>query len=168
MVRRLPVGVLVGIAEPRHPERRRISERAAEVGRSGPCADRRLEGVHDRGRIVAEQRLGRAPRGPTSARAPRPAANRSGSSAGCSLAQRDEIDRLAPGGRFLGAARRHHLADHGRQHRRRVLPADQVEALERLVDEVERVPAIGEGAIGLGREQERRRAQPARLRPQSP
>ena len=34
-----------------------------------------------------------------------------------------------------------------------MLPADQIEALERLVDEVERVSAVGEGAIRLGREQ---------------
>jgi hypothetical protein len=34
-----------------------------------------------------------------------------------------------------------------------VLPADQVEALERLVDEVERVPGVGESPLGLGGEQ---------------
>ena len=34
-----------------------------------------------------------------------------------------------------------------------MLPADQVEALERLVDEVERVPGIGESPLGLGGEQ---------------
>jgi hypothetical protein len=32
-------------------------------------------------------------------------------------------------------------------------PADHVQALERLVDEVERVSAVGEGPLGLGREQ---------------
>ena len=35
-----------------------------------------------------------------------------------------------------------------------MLPADQVEALERLVDEVERVAAVGKGALGRGREQD--------------
>jgi hypothetical protein len=34
-----------------------------------------------------------------------------------------------------------------------VLPADQVEALECLVDEVEQVPAIGERPLGRNREQ---------------
>ena len=34
-----------------------------------------------------------------------------------------------------------------------MLPADQVEALERLVDEVERVSVVGEGPLGLGGEQ---------------
>ena len=34
-----------------------------------------------------------------------------------------------------------------------MLPADQVQTLERLVDEVERVPKVREGPFGLGREQ---------------
>ena len=72
---------------------------------------------------------------------------------GCFIAERNKINRLAPGGRFLGATGRHHLTDDGRQHSRRVLPADQVEALERLVDEVERMSGIGERPLGLGREQ---------------
>ena len=73
--------------------------------------------------------------------------------AGCFLTQRNKINGLAPGGRFLGATGRHHLADDSRQQSRRVLPADQVEALERLVDEVERVSGVGERPLGLGREQ---------------
>jgi hypothetical protein len=52
VVRRLPVGVLVGIAEARYPERRPVSERSAKVGRSGACSDRRLERVNDPLRIV--------------------------------------------------------------------------------------------------------------------
>ena len=55
VMRRLPVGVLVGIAEPRHPQRRRVGEGSAKVGRSGAGADRRLERVDDPDRIVAEQ-----------------------------------------------------------------------------------------------------------------
>jgi len=74
-------------------------------------------------------------------------------SAGCFVAESDQIFGLAPFGRFLRAARRGHLADNGRQHGRSVLPPDQVEAFERLVDEVERVPAVGEGPFRLGREQ---------------
>ena len=34
-----------------------------------------------------------------------------------------------------------------------MLPPDQVEAFERFVDEVERVAAIAERPLGLGREQ---------------
>ena len=57
VVRRLPVSMLVGIAEARDPERRRVSKRSAKVGRSRAGADRRLERVNDPGRIVTEQLL---------------------------------------------------------------------------------------------------------------
>jgi hypothetical protein len=73
--------------------------------------------------------------------------------AGCFVAERDKIDRLAPFGRFLGAARGRHLTYDGRQQRRSMLPADHVQALERLVDEVERVSVVSEGPLGLGGEQ---------------
>ena len=115
VVRRLPVGVLVGIAEARHPERRRVSERSAKVSRSGACADRRLERVNDPGRIVTEQLSGER-------RVVRPAMHAAAGSeqfrqlAGRFLTQRNKIDGLAPGGRFLGATGRHHLADDSRQH----------------------------------------------------
>ena len=152
VVRRLPVGVLVGIAETRHPERRPVGERSAEIDRSSAGSDRRLERVNDPGRIVTEQFSGER-------RVVRPAMHAAAGSeqfrqlAGCLLTQRNKINGLAPSGRFLGATGCHHLADHGRQHCRRVLPADQVEALERLVDEVERVSGVGECPLGLGREQ---------------
>jgi hypothetical protein len=58
--------------------------------------------------------------------------------AGCALTQRDKIDRLPPGGRFLSATCHHHLADDSVRHGRRVLPTDQVKAFECLVDEVRR------------------------------
>ena len=58
MVRRLPVGVLVGGAETRHPERRRVGERSAKVGRSGAGTDRRLERLDNFGRIIAEELFG--------------------------------------------------------------------------------------------------------------
>ena len=61
---------------------------------------------------------------------------------------------MTPRGRFLSAACGHHLAHHGRQHVASLLPADEIEALEGLVDEVERMSAAGKGAIGLGVEQE--------------
>jgi hypothetical protein len=44
------------------------------------------------------------------------------------------------------------LADNRGQHIGRVLPTDEVKALECFVDEVERVSAIGKDAIGLSRE----------------
>jgi len=69
------------------------------------------------------------------------------------LAERDKINRLAPGGGFLSSTGRNHLADDRRQQNGRVLPPDQVKALERLIDEVERMPAVGECPVGFGREQ---------------
>ena len=39
VVRRLPIGVFVGIAEARYPERRRVREGLAKVSRSCACAD---------------------------------------------------------------------------------------------------------------------------------
>jgi hypothetical protein len=73
--------------------------------------------------------------------------------AGRFLTERNKVNGLAPGCRFFGATGRHHLADDSRHQSRRVLPADQVEALECLVDEVERVSGVGERTLGLGREQ---------------
>ena len=63
---------------------------------------------------------------------------------------------MAPRRRFVCSSRRHHLADHARQHGSGVLPADQVEALASLVDEVERVSAVGEDAVRRRREQQAR------------
>ena len=58
VVRRLPIGVLIGIAEARYPKRRRVGKRLAKVGGSRACADRRLERVDDLDWIVAEQLSG--------------------------------------------------------------------------------------------------------------
>ena len=59
VVSRLPVGVLIGVAEARHPKRRRVSKRAPEVGRNRAGADSRLQRVNYRGRIITEQLLGK-------------------------------------------------------------------------------------------------------------
>ncbi len=118
----LPIGVLVGIAEARHPERRSIGERSTKVGRSGACADRRVERVKDPDRIITKQLSGER-------RVIGPAVGAAAGSkqlrqfAGCFVAQRNEINRLTPGGRFLGTLRRHHLTDNRRQHSHRVFPA---------------------------------------------
>jgi len=151
-MRCLPVAVLVGSAEARHPKRHRISKRSAEVSRSGAGADRRLERVNDRDRIVTEQFSSEHPvLGPVIDTAA--CSEQFGQFAVRLLAQRNEINWLTPCGRFLGAAGRHHLADDGRQHSGRVLPADQVEALERFIDEIERVSSVGERPLGFSREQ---------------
>ena len=70
------------------------------------------------------------------------------------LAQSDQVDGLAPCGAFFGTPSRRHLTDHARQHIGRMLPADDVKTLETLVDEIERVPAIGVGAVRLGGQEE--------------
>src|SRR5215471_1337881 len=58
VVRRLPVGMFVGIAKACHSECRPVSEGSAEVSSSGSCADRVLECTDVLGWIVAEQFLG--------------------------------------------------------------------------------------------------------------
>src|SRR5262249_33725014 len=134
-VRCRATSLAVGVAEARHPECRRVSERSAKVNRSGACANRRLEGVNDVDRIVTEQLSGKR-------RVVRPdlpygaGGEKIGQLTGRFLTEPHKINGLAPLGRFFGATCCHHLTDDGRQHRRCVLPADKVETLERLVDEV--------------------------------
>ena len=150
VVSSLPVGVLIGIAEARHPKRRRVGEPAPEVGRSRAGADRRLECVNNPGRIVTEQLSGeRRVVGPPGCAAA--SAEQVRQLADCFVAQGNKINRLAPSGELVGATGRNHLADHGREQGRRVLPAYQVKALECLVDEIERVSGIGKRPLRLGR-----------------
>ena len=150
VVSRLPVGVLIGVAEARHPKRGRVSERAPEVGGSRAGADRRLERVNNLGRIVTEQLSGeRRMIGPPGCVAA--VAEQLGQLADRFVAQGNKINRLAPSGELVGATGRDHLADDGREQGMRVLPAYQVKALECLVDEIERVSGVGERPLRLGR-----------------
>jgi hypothetical protein len=111
-----------------------------------------LSAHNDPGRIVTEQLLGER-------RVVRPAMCAAASNeqfrqlAGCFVAQGNKINGLAPGGRLLCATGSHHLADDSREQSGRVLPADQVKALELLADEIERVPSVGERSLSFGREQ---------------
>src|SRR5262249_57514409 len=94
----------------------------------GERGDGWVERMHDGDSIIAKERAGER-------RVIRPSPTSSGGEQGRKLhggllAQGDEICRLTPRGRFLGTARGDHLADNGRQHICRVLPADEVEALE--------------------------------------
>ena len=70
------------------------------------------------------------------------------------LDEGEEIHRQPPGRALLGAARRHHRPDQRGQHRSGVLPADQVEAFQGLVDEVQHVAAVGVDPLGAGHEQQ--------------
>ena len=125
VMRRLPVGVLVGVAEAGHPKSRPVSERSAEVCRNGALTDCSLDRVDDPGRIIAQQLYGerRVVRSATRAAVCREQLRHL---RGRFVAERNKIDRLARFGRFLCAARRHHLADDGWQQRGRMLPTDQV------------------------------------------
>ena len=53
VVRRFPIPVFVGQAEPRDTQRGRITKRAAEIVECGSAGNRGLERVDDRTRIVA-------------------------------------------------------------------------------------------------------------------
>ena len=100
VVRRLPVGVLVGVAEACHPERRPVSEQSAKISGSGAASDGRLDRFSDPNRIVAKQL-------PSKRRMIRPA-NRATAfrehrrqSASLFVTKGDKIDRLSPFSRFL-------------------------------------------------------------------
>jgi hypothetical protein len=133
---------------------------AHRVGHN-PCDDR--DGVR---RLLGSAGCRRAPSESISTFSPtnsvasviRPAMNSTAGSkefrqlAACLVTQRNQINWLTPCRRFFGAAGGDHLADHSRQHSRRVLPTDEIEALERLVDKVQRVSAVGECSLVLSRE----------------
>ena len=103
VVRSLPVGMLVGGAETRHPERRRIGECLAEVGGGSPGARRGLQRIDDCGRFVGEKAFRRAPHDPTSRRGTATREQERQLERG-RVTQGDQVDRLAPRRRFLGAA----------------------------------------------------------------
>jgi hypothetical protein len=121
------------------PRHKRLHGR---IMRRSTVANRILERRYDSSRVVAEDRLRErcvvAPR-PVAA----PGGEQSGELGAGPLEQGHEIDRLSPGGGLVAPACRDHLAHDGGQHQSRVLKADQIEALERLVDEIERVAAVG-------------------------
>ena len=58
VMRCLPVGVLVGRPELRHPARRRIRQRARQIHRRGSSPHSRLEGLQDCVGVVAKEGLG--------------------------------------------------------------------------------------------------------------
>jgi hypothetical protein len=57
VVRRLPIGMFVGIAEARHPECRGISEGSAKIRRNGAGKHRLFEGVNNSAEQVSGERL---------------------------------------------------------------------------------------------------------------
>src|SRR5262245_27532448 len=153
VVGRLPIGVFIGGPEACQPERRRVGEGTPEVASNSARPDRRLKSIHDRHRDIAEKRLSKR-------RMIRPAVHvgpggeQTRQLGGSFCAQRDEVERLAPGGRLLGTASCHRLAYHGGQDGVGMLPPDQVEALESFVCEIKRVSPVGERAVRIGRKQE--------------
>src|SRR6516162_2387406 len=145
----LPVRVLVGGPKARYPERRRISKRSTKIGGRGPLACGSGERIDYFSGIVAEKPVGQSDViRPIAGLVPGREAVRQ-LEAG-PLAQGDEVDRLAPRGAFLSTPSCSHLTDHARQHIGCMLPADDIETLESLVDEIERVAAIRVSAVGLG------------------
>jgi hypothetical protein len=150
----LPVRMLVGGAEPGDAQCRGIGERTAEIGCSGTGAQRRRQCRDDPLGIVGEQLPGQL-----DVRSPPPALGAAGRQqirqfGRRRLAQSHQIERMTPRIQLLTATGADQLIDDGRQHQRRLLPTDDVEAFECLVDEVEGVAAIGEGAIGDGGQQQ--------------
>lgn len=153
VVGRLPIRMLICGSKTCHAERRRIGKCFAKVGRRSPGPRSAFQLINDTGRFFRQKPVGqiRMVRPPARAAADRDETKQFTNSA---LAQGVEVNGLAPRCRFLGTARFGHLADDGRQHLGRILPADEIETLERLVDEVERVTAVRVYAVRLGRKQQ--------------
>jgi hypothetical protein len=156
VVRRLPVRMLVCRAEPGDPKCRGIGERTAEIGRGGPTAYCPRKCGDDRLRIVGEQlpgQFGMALPAPPLAAARHQQVGQFGRGP---FAQAHQIERVAPRVLLFAAARSDQLPGDGRQHRRSLLPTDDVEAFACLVNEIQGVAAIGKGAVGDGGQQHRR------------
>ena len=149
----VPVREFVGATESGDARRRRVGERAAEIDRTGAFLEGRVDGGHDPARIITEQ-------GPRKRRmlaipglGPGAARRALGQLRECGFEERDQVDGMAPRIHLLAASRRRDSGDDARQDRSRVLPTDDVQALRRLVHKVQRVAAVGEGAIGRGVQQ---------------
>ena len=146
--RGVPVGVLVAGREASDPRRRREGDRRGELDRAGAVVERREQRVEDLRRLAAEDDLHQLLPAAPLTRRPwlRQARERV-------LEQRDQVDRVAPGVRLLHPLGERELRRQRGEHRLRALPAGDVERLERLVDEVERVAAVEVAVVGRGREE---------------
>ena len=67
--------------------------------------------------------------------------------------QRDEIDRIPPRVRLLHPFGAGELRRQRREHNTCTFPAGDIERFERLIHEIERVPAVEVAVIGRGREE---------------
>ena len=153
VMRRFPVRVLVRGSKAGKPQRRSVGEGAAEVGWRGTFGDRVDHRLPNGAGSVSEECLGKCngalpPAG--AACADRNRRRELGRHIGC---KRNEIDRMAPGGRLLRASGAREMLDHRGQYSGCVRPADQIQELEGLVDEVQCVAAVGKHAVGGGGEQ---------------
>ena len=90
----LPIGVLIGSAEARDPECRRIGKCPAEVGRRGSGLRSGFERIDDRAGIVGKEVLGQE-------RMIRPAAHGAGN---CEQMEQFQSGLLAQGGKIDGLA----------------------------------------------------------------
>ena len=130
-----------------------VSECSTEVGRRGPVPCCGCERIDDCSRIVSEKVFGQR-------HVIRPIAavlaygEEVGQLQTGPLAQSDQVDGLAPFRPFLSTPSCCHLANYARQHVGRIFPADDLETLESLIDEIKRVPAIGVRAVSLGGKEE--------------
>ncbi|MDR6861290.1 hypothetical protein [Variovorax guangxiensis] len=150
---RFPVRMLVRGSKSGHAQCRSVGEGAAEIGWRGTFSDRLDHLLRNGGGAVAEERLGKCDRATPPARAA--SARRNGRREfGRRVGRKgDEIDRMAPGSGLLGAAGAREMLDRGGEYSIGVRPANQIQQLECLVDEVQRVAAVGKHAVGGGSEQ---------------
>ena len=106
-----------------------------------------------RRRLAVEHGRRRARARRPSRRAARARGQRLGQLGERAVEQRDEVDRVPPRVRLLHPLGDGELRRQRREHRLGALPAGDVERLERLVDEVERVAAVEVAVVGRGGEE---------------
>ena len=147
MQRRVPVVEVVARREAGDPCRGGERDRGRELDLRRSCAERVEQLLDELGSLVLEQRV-------TSASRPFQVP-RSGSRGQClreprecALEQRGEVDRVAPRVRLLHPLGEGELRGERPEHRLGALPAGDVQRLERLVHEVERVAAVEVAVVG--------------------
>ena len=147
----VPVRELVGRPEPGDPQSGGIGERLSQIGGGRALGDRLFEGPDDGLGLVGKK--GVCKRRLAVERRSVGGRKQVGQFRGRAFQKRNEIGRMPPAVRLLGAARAHQLANGCRQERIGMLPTDQIQALESFVDKIQGMAGICKSPVGRRRNQ---------------